>query len=134
MASTRRANKVADVVWRCLAYSLQKSVADPRLQTLTITGVDVSTDLRHARVYVSMHDEGNKEEMMAALEKAGPYLRRLVSSETELRVAPALHFYYDESVTHGFHISKLIDSVDLGDSDDSEDEQGQGDDKESTAD
>lgn len=122
MASKRRANQVGDILWRELSRALMRSVSDPRLKTATITGVDVSSDLRHARVYVAMRDTENKTDMMAGLKKAAPFLRRLLSKETALRVVPVLHFYFDESIDRGMHLMRLLN--DLPDTTTNEDSDG----------
>lgn len=111
MASTRRANQIADTIWRELAHVLQRSVSDPRLQTVTVTGVNVSADLHHARIFVTMIDMDNRDEMIAALQKAAPYIRRLLSKETALRVVPALHFYFDDSIDRGVRLTSLINRL-----------------------
>ena len=113
MASKRRANQVGDTIWRELATLIKRSIADPRLQTVTITGVDVSSDLRHARVFVAMRDTENKDEMMKGLEKAGPFLRHLLSKATALRIVPVLHFYFDDSIDKGMHLSQLLNRLDV---------------------
>lgn len=120
MASTRRVNQVADIIWRELAYVLRRSVADPRLQTVTITGVDVSIDLRHARIFVTMRDMNNRDEMMSGFQKAAPFLRRLLSKSTALRVVPSLYFYFDESIDRGVKLTSLINRLTEKDDDNAE--------------
>jgi ribosome-binding factor A len=120
VASTRRVNQVADIIWRELAYVLRRSVADPRLQTVTITGVDVSIDLRHARIFVTMRDMNNRDEMMSGFQKAAPFLRRLLSKSTALRVVPSLHFYFDESIDRGVKLTSLINRLTEKDDDNAE--------------
>jgi ribosome-binding factor A len=117
MASTRRANQVADIIWRELAFVLRRSIADPRLQTVTITGVNVSVDLHHARIFVTMRDMNNRDDMMLGLKKAAPFIRRLLSKATALRVVPALHFYFDESIDRGVKLSNLINRLTENDDD-----------------
>lgn len=118
MASPRRANQVADTIWRELSTTLKRSISDPRLQTVTVTGVNVSTDLRHARIFVAMLDMDNRDEMIAALQKAAPFIRRILSKETALRVVPALHFYFDDSIERGVKLTGLINKL-VGDEDES---------------
>jgi ribosome-binding factor A len=120
VASTRRVNQVADIIWRELAYVLRRSVADPRLQTVTITGVDVSIDLRHARIFVTMRDMNNRDEMMSGFQKAAPFLRRLLSKSTALRVVPSLYFYFDESIDRGVKLTSLINRLTEKDDDNAE--------------
>jgi ribosome-binding factor A len=111
MASPRRANQIADTIWKQLAFTLKRSISDPRLQTVTVTGVDVSSDLHHARVFVTMRDMDNRDDMMKALKKAAPFLRHQLSKETALRVVPVMHFYFDESIDRGVKLSSLINKL-----------------------
>jgi ribosome-binding factor A len=111
MASERRANQIADTIWRELAFILKRSIADPRLQTVTVTGVDVSTDLRHARVFVTMRDMDNRESMMKGLSRAAAFIRRELSQATALRVVPEIHFYFDDSIDRGVKLSGLINKL-----------------------
>lgn len=111
MASIRRAHQVADIVWKELAFILRRFIADPRLQTVTVTGVDVSADLHHARVFVTMRDMDNRDDMMKALKKAAPFIRKQLSKETALRVVPVMHFYFDESIDRGVKLSGLINRL-----------------------
>lgn len=115
MASNRRVNQVADTLWKALAVLMKRSLSDPRLQTVTVTGVDVSSDLRHARIFVAMRDVDNRDSMMKALQKAGPYLRTMLSKQTALRVVPVLHFYFDESIDRAVKLTNLIDRLVEGD-------------------
>lgn len=115
MASTRRAHKIADTIWRELAYVLKRSIADPRLQTVTVTGVDVSADLRHARIFVAMLDIENRDDMMKALQKASPFIRKTLSQSMALRVVPVLHFYFDESIERGAKLASLMNELAIDD-------------------
>jgi ribosome-binding factor A len=129
MASTRRANQVADTIWKELAMTLKRSVSDPRLQTVTVTGVNVSSDLRHARIFVAMLDIDNRDEMIAALQKAAPFIRRVLSKETALRVVPALHFYFDDSIDKGVKLTSLINKLVDEESEENNDDSAEKDEK-----
>lgn len=85
---------------------------DPRIGFVTVTGVDTSPDLRHARVFVSvLGNDRKRERSMVGLEAAHGVLQARVSRELRLKRTPQLAFQYDPSVEHGVRMSKLIDEL-----------------------
>ena len=86
-----------------------EGLKDPRVGFVTVTGVDTSSDLRHAKVYVSvLGDQDRRDETMAALEKAHGYLQSHVNRGLRLKRTPALQFLYDDTVDNAMHIDALI--------------------------
>lgn len=104
-----------DVAMRAvLSDAISKDLKDPRVGFVTVTGVKTSSDLRHARVYVSvLGDEPEREASIAGLRSAHGFLQRRVAAELTLKHTPSLTFEYDGSVDRGMRISHLID-VELG--------------------
>jgi ribosome-binding factor A len=85
---------------------------DPRIGFVTVTGVDTSTDLRHATVYVSvLGSKRKRERSLEGLEAAHGVLQRQIASEVRLKRTPQLTFQYDPSVERGVRMSKLIDEL-----------------------
>ncbi len=85
---------------------------DPRIGFVTVTGIDTSTDLRHARVFVSVLGNDKKQQKtMAGLEAAHGVLQARISRELRLKRTPQLRFEYDPSVEHGVRMSRLIDDL-----------------------
>jgi len=85
---------------------------DPRIGFVTVTGIDTSTDLRHARVFVSVLGNDKKRlRSMAGLEAAHGVLQSRISRELRLKRTPQLRFEYDPSVEHGVRMSRLIDDL-----------------------
>ena len=79
---------------------------------VTVTGVEVSRDLRHARIFVSTL--GSEEEIKAsldALNEASGFIRTCLKTRVVLKYLPALRFYYDSSTVYGMRIDKLIDEI-----------------------
>ncbi len=108
----RRLMRVGDAVREALSALLVKSVADPRLQWVTITGVEPSPDLRSARVYYVMTgDMVPPDEAAAGLAKATLFLQTEVGKKVQLRFTPKLSFHYDKSFDEAGHIDALIDEV-----------------------
>lgn len=107
-----RAQRVGDQIQRELAVMIPREVKDPRLGFVTLTGVDVSRDLGHAKVYVTlMNSEAPEviEDNLEVLREAAGYLRMLLGKEIRIRSIPQLHFHYDDSVTRGAYMSSLIE-------------------------
>jgi ribosome-binding factor A len=105
----RRPRQVADVVREELARLLRTEVSDPAVGFATITEVVLSSDLRSARVYVSVFGgEGAFEKSVAALNHAAPMLRGMVGRNCGLRFAPELRFEEDHSLERGARIEEIL--------------------------
>lgn len=107
-----RTQRVGDQMQRELAQLIPREVRDPRLGFITITAVEVSRDLGHAKVYITLMGEADEPRIALNLEilnDAAGYLRMLLGKLMKLRSVPQLHFHYDESVSRGVHLSALIE-------------------------
>jgi ribosome-binding factor A len=109
---SQRAQRVADQVQRELAVLLRDEVKDPRVGRITITSVEVSADLSHAKIFFT-HLAGREhaDEAVHALQHAAGFLRTELSHRLELYSVPQLHFAYDDSIESGMRISQLIDAA-----------------------
>ena len=88
---------------------MQTALGDPRIAGATLTGVDISPDLKQARIHVTHYrGEAVAREAVVGLNSASPRLRRLLAGKVVLRVVPNLVFTYDPSVDEGFRIDALI--------------------------
>ncbi|MDF2529333.1 MAG: ribosome-binding factor [Gammaproteobacteria bacterium] len=109
---SNRTQRVGDMIQRVLAEALQREVHDPRISMVSISGVEVTRDLAHAKVYVSiLGDKSKVEAAMTALNKASGFLRSMLAKSCELRMVPALHFFHDTSVEYGRQMADLIDKA-----------------------
>ena len=109
-----RAQRVGDQIQRELAVLIPREVKDPRLGFVTLTGVDVSRDLGHAKVFITVMGENSPEvikENLDVLKDTAGYLRMLLGKAMKLRSVPSLHFHYDQSITRGAHLSALIEQA-----------------------
>lgn len=109
-----RTQRVEDFLQRELASLIQFEVRDPRVGMVSITDVDVSRDLSHARVYVTVlgkDSEAEAADCLEALNKAAGFLRSQVARVNKARTTPSLRFYYDDSVGRGRYLSGLIDKA-----------------------
>lgn len=106
-----RTQRVADYLQRELALLIQHEVRDPRIGMVSITGVDVSRDLGHAKVYYTALDSNSSDdasESTEALNRASGFLRSQLSKDSNMRTVPNLRFYFDGSVGRGRNLEDLI--------------------------
>lgn len=104
-----RARRVSELIRRELADIMLTRLGDPRLSLVTITAVEVSKDLKYARVFVTQLNQGDT--VLETLNKASRFLSRELSSRLTMKVSPELRFEYDYSVERGTALSKLIENV-----------------------
>ena len=118
MSDSRRPDRVAEAIREAVATFLAEGVKDPRVTGLvTVTGVDVTRDLRHARVHVSiMGSEAEKKETMEGLQSVASHLRAKLGRTLRLRVTPELDFRYDASIAHAARIDSLLEQIRTEDS------------------
>ena len=106
-----RPEKVGDQIQRELSDLVKNELRDPRVGMLTITSVDVSPDLSHAKVFITVLDKQALEGTLAGLKRSAGYLRSQLARRNKLYTTPELRFVYDDSVERGTHLSSLIDSL-----------------------
>jgi ribosome-binding factor A len=109
---SQRARRVGDQIQRELAELLREEVKDPRVGRVTVTAVEVSPDLSHAKVFVT-HLSGREHaaEAVEALQHTAGFLRSALSHRLQLYSVPQLHFAYDDSIESGLKLSQLIDDA-----------------------
>jgi ribosome-binding factor A len=105
-----RSERVGDRVREELARLLTEEVGDPRVGFVTITEVDLSPDMRHARVYVSVLGQ-DQQTALQALRRATPFLRRGLARRSGLRFTPELRFSIDASVSTGHRVEDLLREI-----------------------
>jgi len=107
-----RVSRVGEQIKKELSEIIQREIKDPRIGFVTITTVEMSGDLQMAKVYVSvMGSENEKQQTLAALEKAKGYMRSEIGKRIRLRYTPELIFVMDQSLEHSEHINKLLKDV-----------------------
>ena len=110
--TSQRARRVGDEIQRDLADLLRTEVKDPRVGPVTITAVEVSPDLSHAKVFVThMAGHEHADEAVKALQHTAGFLRSALAHRLSLYSVPALHFAYDDSIETGMKLSQLIDDA-----------------------
>lgn len=90
---------------------LMTEVKDEDIKFVTVTGVDITSDLSYAKVYVTVLDENKRTITLEALNGASHFIRGKLSERVEIRHTPELKFIYDESIEYGNHIEEIIDKI-----------------------
>ncbi|MEM7714574.1 MAG: 30S ribosome-binding factor RbfA [Cyanobacteria bacterium P01_A01_bin.68] len=114
MATNRRVSRVAELIRREVSQMLLNGIKDDRVGTgmVSVTDVDVSGDLQHAKIYVSIYgtDEA-REETMAGLKSATGYVRSELGSRVRLRRTPEVIFLEDRSIERGNKVLSLLNQI-----------------------
>lgn len=96
-----------------IAVILQREIKDPRIGMVTVSEVEVSRDLGHAKVFVSSFEQEpeKQKEVLSALKESQPYVRSLLSKVMRMRSVPEIRFHLDTSLIDGLRMSKLVDEA-----------------------
>lgn len=107
-----RTDRISAEVMREVERIIREDVSDPRTDCMfSVTHVDVTRDLRYAKVYVSIYEEEKREPMMKALHSAAGFIRHNVGRRVQLRYTPELLFELDTTIEYGVHIASLLNQV-----------------------
>ena len=108
---TERTRKIGEQILRELADVIRREMKDPRATWITLHAVQVSRDLSRARVYFSTLNDSDRDAISSLLGKASGFLRYELGKRIKIRVIPALHFYYDDSIAEGNRLASLIEEA-----------------------
>jgi ribosome-binding factor A len=114
-----RSDRVGGLIQKILSEILKKEIADPRLKMATITGVEVSRDLKLARIYFTAPGgQQKKDAAIKGFNSARGFIKRILAHEMDLKYMPDIKFVYDESQEYGEHIEALIKQTKIEDGSD----------------
>ncbi len=109
---SQRAERVAEFIKQEISVLLQRGLKDPRVGFVTVTDVEVTRDLRNAKVYISVFGSDEKrQESMDGLKAATGFIRREIGKHLRLRYIPEITFRFDDSVQYGAHINELLQDI-----------------------
>ena len=112
MLAGKRAVRVGDQILKEIAILLLNRVKDPRVQDVTMTGIDLSNDLKLARVYFSvMGDKSDIERALAGLNSAKGFIKREIGLRMQLRYVPEIKFLHDASLESGSHLDRIFKEI-----------------------
>ena len=106
-----RPQRVGDLIQRELSDLVARELRDPRVGMVTITSVDVSPDMSHAKVLFTVLHPEKIQEVREGLTRAAGFLRSQLAKRMQLYSIPELRFQYDESIERADRLSRLIDSA-----------------------
>jgi ribosome-binding factor A len=110
--SSRRTEKAAEAVREVVSMAILTELSDPRIRDVTVTYVEVSPDLRHAKVHVSvMGDEKRQKLSLCGLQSAAGFLQAKIAQKIEIRYTPKLSFLLDQGVKRSIAVAQILQQV-----------------------
>ena len=110
--SSRRVLKAAQAIREVVSTAIITDLRDPRIENVTVTRVEVSGDMRHARIHVSvMGEQTNTRNVLKGLNNAAGFLQRKVANRIATRYTPKLQFVLDEGLKHSLEVTKILEEV-----------------------
>ena len=110
--SSRRVEKAAEAIRTVVSMAILTELSDPRVQDVTVTYVEVSPDLRHAKVHVSvMGDETHQKLSLRGLQSAAGFLQAKIAERIDIRYTPKLSFLLDQGVKRSIAVAQILQQV-----------------------
>ncbi len=112
MTQHKRAERVGDLIKKEVSQIIQYELKDPGIGFVTITAVELSGDLKHAKIFYSvLGDENAKKESSSALKRACGFIQHEIGRRLRLKYTPEIYFLFDPSVEYGAYIETLIKKI-----------------------
>jgi ribosome-binding factor A len=110
--SSRRLEKAAEAIRAVVSMAILAELKDPRIRDVTVTYVEVSPDLRHAKVHVSvMGDETHQKLTLRGLQSAAGFLQAKIAERIEIRYTPKLSFLLDQGIKRSIAVAQILQQV-----------------------
>ncbi len=107
--SYNRIDRISEEVRREVDRIIREELNDPRISgTFSVTRAEVTRDLRHAKIYVSVLEDDKREGLLKALRSAAGYVRHALGQNIIIRYSPELTFVSDQNIAYGVHIAKVL--------------------------
>jgi ribosome-binding factor A len=117
MLPYKRSERVGDLIREEVADLIMYKLKDPRIGFVTVTGVEMTADLKLARVFVSVMKEEEREVTLEILNSSKNFIRSNLSKRLRMKFIPAIEFRLDTSIEYGFKIDKLLKEIQEKDED-----------------
>jgi ribosome-binding factor A len=111
MLPYKRSQRVGDLLRKEIADIIIYRLKDPRIGFITVTGVDVTDDIKLARVYVSVFQEGERKTTLEVLDSAKSFVRSELSKRLRMKFIPSIEFRLDTSIEYGNKIEELLKEI-----------------------
>jgi ribosome-binding factor A len=107
--SSDRMRRIDEALRQVLSDAVAQDLQDPRIGFVTMTSVKTTSDLRHARVYVSvLGDDGERAATIAGLQSAHGALQRRIARDLRMKHTPTLEFLYDDTIDRAMHLEEIL--------------------------
>ncbi|HEA47069.1 MAG TPA: 30S ribosome-binding factor RbfA [bacterium] len=107
----RRAKRAGRLIQEEISKIIQRELKDPRIGFVTVTGVDITDDLRYAKVFITVLKRENKKKTLKGLERAKGFIRREIGQRIKMRFTPEIEFRFDEAIEQGAHIEDVLRNI-----------------------
>lgn len=114
MLPYKRADRVRDLLREEVADIVMYKLKDPRIGFVTVTGVDMTPDLKAAKVFVSILKEEEREPTLEALNDSRNFIRNILSKRLKMKFIPSIEFRIDASIDYGFKIDRILREIKNG--------------------
>jgi ribosome-binding factor A len=111
MLPYKRSKRVGDLIREEVADIIMYRLKDPRIGFVTVTGVDMTPDMKAAKVYVSVLKEEDRELTLEILNSSKSFIRALLSKRLRMKFIPTVEFRFDTSIEYGYKIDKLLKEI-----------------------
>ncbi len=111
MLPYKRSQRVSDLIREEIADIIMYRLKDPRIGFITVTGVDMTADLKLAKVFVSILKEDERELTLDILNSAKPFMRSVLSKRLRMKFIPNIEFRLDTSIEYGYKIDRLLKEI-----------------------
>jgi ribosome-binding factor A len=111
MLPYKRSQRVGDLIREEVAEIIMYRLKDPRIGFVTVTGVDMTPDMKMAKVYVSVLKEEDRELTLDILNSSKSFIRSLLAKRLRMKVIPTVEFRFDTSIEYGYKIDKLLKEI-----------------------
>jgi ribosome-binding factor A len=111
MLPYKRSQRVGDLIREEVADIIMYRLKDPRIGFVTVTGVDMSPDMKIAKVYVSILKPEDRELTLEILNSSKSFIRSLLAKRLRMKFIPAVEFRFDSSIEYGYKIDKLLKEI-----------------------
>lgn len=111
MLPYKRSQRVSDLIREEIADIIMYRLKDPRIGFVTVTGVEMTPDLKFAKVFVSILKEDEREATLEILNSAKSFMRSILSKRLKMKFIPGIEFRLDASIEYGYKIDKLLKEI-----------------------
>lgn len=107
----KRADRIGALLRNEISNIIREDVKDPRMGMLSVTKVDVTDDLKHAKVYISPLREEDADVIFACLKSARGFIQKRLGRTIKMRYTPVIEFHKDDSIKYGAHIMEILEGL-----------------------